>query len=547
MPTCPACRSEFQEGSRFCPSCGAAALAAGVEPADPWVGQVVNRKFRIESLLGQGGMGRVYKATHTTLDRPVVLKMLHRNLTSDPSVVGRFQREAKAASRLVNPHSIQVLDFGEAEDGTLFMAMEYLPGRDLGAILAKEGALPEERIVRLGAQILEALGEAHARGIIHRDLKPENVMVEDRRNEPDHVTVLDFGIAKISDPGPGEGTLTQAGLVCGTPQYMSPEQARGLELDPRSDLYAMGIILYQMATGLLPFESDTAVGYLTKHIAEPPLPMRERYPGLAISPRLEALIGKALSKDPAGRPSTADAMRADLLACGRTAVAVPARREPESRPAAAAPPAPEPAAPPRGPRLAGPIVLVVVLLGAGAGVWAALRKPGPTPLPPAVPIPAPSPTPAPTSPQTPAATPPPAPTATPAPSAIPTASSTPSAGPERPERGEAPGSPKGGGEPKDAASAPPERPAGGRRDVARARVLYRQAEARRRSMDTRAAVALYLRAAEADPGLADVHKKLGQCYQLLGDLPRAREHYRRYLATAPPDADRIRASLEMLR
>jgi serine/threonine-protein kinase len=543
VPTCPACRSDFPEGSRFCPSCGAAALATGVEPADPWLGRVVNGKFRVDSLLGQGGMGRVYKATHLTLDRPVVLKMLHRGLTSDPSVAGRFRREAKAASRLVNPHSIQVLDFGEAEDGTLFMAMEYLPGRDLGAILAKEGALPEERIVRLGGQILEALGEAHARGIIHRDLKPENVMVEDRRNDPDHVTVLDFGIAKISDPGPGEGTLTQAGLVCGTPQYMSPEQARGLELDPRSDLYAMGIILYQMATGMLPFESDTPVGYLTKHIAEPPAPMRERYPGLAISPRLEALVGRALSKDPAGRPATADAMRAELLACGGTVTAAPAQpvaaapSQAALRPAAAALPAPPPAAvaPRKGSRLAGPIVLAVVLLGAGVGVWAVLRKPAET-LAPGVPSP--------TSTATPTVTPPPTPTATP----TATATSVPTPAPEPEQRLPSPppeeraraGAEQGGGE-----GAAPAR--GARRDAARARVLYRKAEARRRNLETRAAVALYLRAAEADPGLADVHKKLGQCYQLLGDIPRAREHYRKYLATAPPDADRIRASLEMLR
>lgn len=564
MSTCPGCQGEIPTGSRFCPTCGAAALAGGGEPGDPWIGQVVAEKFRVESLLGQGGMGRVYKATHLTLYRPVVLKMLHKALTSDPSVVGRFHREARAASRLVNPHAIQVLDFGEAKDGTLFMAMEYLPGRDLGAILAEEGTLPEERIVRLGSQILEALGEAHARGVIHRDLKPENVMVEDRRNEPDHATVLDFGIAKISDPGP-EGKLTQAGLVCGTPQYMSPEQARGLELDARSDLYAVGVILYQMATGRLPFESDTAVGYLTKHIAEPPAPMRERRPGLDISPRLEALVGKALAKDPAARPQTADAMRAELLACGREAASAPARRE-TARAAPAATAAPSS----RRSRLAGPIVLAAVLASAGVGIWAALRKGPLTPTLGTVPgVPGES------SPPTSGSPPTPTPTATPTSTTTGTATSDPlTAHPGRsealsPSKGraeskdraedeprESPGSSTGGAESEEARSGVPSTAHPGRsepegraksEDAARARALYRLAEAKRRSLDTRAAVRLYLRAAELDPGLPEVHKKLGQCYQLLGDIPRARVHYRKYLATAPPDADRVRASLDMLR
>src|SRR5512133_2505564 len=324
MRECPECHAATEDAARFCTSCGAA-LPPAAEAQDPWLGRTVEGKFRIEALVGQGGMGRVYRARHLTLDRPVVLKMLHKAYSSDPQIVQRFQREARAASRLDHPNSIAVLDFGEADDGTLFMAMEYLGGKDLGRVLAEEFPLGEPRIARIGAQILSALAEAHARGIVHRDLKPENVMVEPRRGEPDFVKVLDFGIAKITAPGANEPKLTQAGLVCGTPEYMSPEQARGADIDLRSDLYSMGVILYQLTTGALPFASDTPVGYLTKHLSEQPVPARDRNPEVEVSPALDAVIARALEKDPAARFASADEMRAALLACVEPAAAAPER------------------------------------------------------------------------------------------------------------------------------------------------------------------------------------------------------------------------------
>jgi len=288
--------------------------------------------------------------------------------------------------------------------------------------------------------------------------------------------------------------------VCGTPQYMSPEQARGRDLDPRTDLYSTGVILYQMATGKLPFESDTPVGFLTKHIAEPPAPMRERNPELAISGPLEALIARALAKDREDRPASADAMRAELLACLSPPAPAPTRPQGGAR---RAEPGRRPPAPARRSPVV-PIAIAVLVVGGGVGGWVAMRGSPATP---------PS-TAAPTAPPAATSTSPPAPTPTAPPAATPTAAATPA------------------------------RPA---RDPQKARALFDRAEARRREMDAVGAIALYLKAEEADPQLVELHKKLGQCYQLLGDIPRARERYRKYLATGPADADAVRAALDLLR
>ncbi|MBI3183591.1 MAG: protein kinase [Myxococcales bacterium] len=316
---CPSCGGDAGETSRVCRACGTALARPAADGEDNYLGKIIASKYRVEQLIGEGGMGKVYRARQLALDKPVVLKVLRQSLLSDERTKARFQREAKAASRLNHPNSISVLDFGQVEEsGALYIAMEYVVGKDLHQILSTEWPLPEARVVRIVGQVLSALADAHSAGVIHRDLKPENIMVEQRRGEPDFVKVLDFGIAKITDsPGEEGPALTRAGFVCGTPEYMSPEQARGAQLDPRSDLYAVGVILYQLCTGLLPFDADSAVGFATKHLTEEPIPPSRRRAEARVSPAMERLILRTMSKDPNDRPQNAEAFRAELVAVDR--------------------------------------------------------------------------------------------------------------------------------------------------------------------------------------------------------------------------------------
>jgi len=276
---------------------------------DPLIGRTVaDGRYEVLARLGTGGMGTVYRVRQHPLERMAVLKLIHREMASDATAVGRFEREMRVTAAIEHPHTVRVYDFGQI-DGQPYLAMEYLAGRSLRQELDRTGALPAARVASIGVQVAKALGAAHRVGVVHRDLKPDNVMLVDGYGERDFVKVLDFGIARSLDQA-GAGFRTSAGAIIGTPAYMSPEQASNVPLDARSDLYSLGVVLYEMLAGAPPFvgESITALLFAHASVAPPPLPSRVSCP-----PALEAAIFRLLSKDPAMRPASADET-IDLLA-----------------------------------------------------------------------------------------------------------------------------------------------------------------------------------------------------------------------------------------
>jgi eukaryotic-like serine/threonine-protein kinase len=293
------------------------------EKRDPLLGRTIAGRFLILEPLRAGSMGTIYRARHVVLEKTVCIKVMHPELAAEPQFAGCFHREAKAASRLDHESSLRVIDYGQEPDGVLYIAMEFLDGRDLLAVLEEDWPLSAERVVDILSQTLSALGAAHRAGVLHRDLKPENIMVvptsSDDGTLEELVKVCDFGIAQITEPAPRSGApvrrprrLTAEAFILGTPEYMSPEQARGDALDARSDLYSIGVLLYQMLTGRLPFDGDTALGVALKQINDKPRPPSEITPG--VNPRLEAVCLRALEKTPRKRYASAQAMRAAMRA-----------------------------------------------------------------------------------------------------------------------------------------------------------------------------------------------------------------------------------------
>src|SRR5438270_608870 len=256
--------------------------------ADPLIGRTVNDRYRIVEAIGQGGMGRVYKALQSPLDRVVALKILGAGHDRDPNFYKRFFLEASVTAKLTHPNTITLYDYGRTDDGIFFIAMEYLAGRTLSAAMQQDGPLAQERVIHIAQQICRSLREAHALGIIHRDLKPANVILLRQQDDHDFVKVLDFGLVKFFTGENPEGEITNAGTFMGSPHYIAPEQARNQSPDQRCDIYSLGVLMYHMVTGRVPFTAPNPVDIILKHLHEPPVP-----------PRYDADISRPQSMPPA--------------------------------------------------------------------------------------------------------------------------------------------------------------------------------------------------------------------------------------------------------
>jgi serine/threonine-protein kinase len=268
----------------------------GMNAADKFIGKTLPGGHHILDLISVGGMGRVYRAQQSALGRTVAVKIIHPHLLSDENSALRFMTEARAASQLNHPNSVSVFDFGRTDDGQPYLVMEFLRGKDLARVAYEEGPLPFARIVDVLRQVLAALGEAHDLGIVHRDLKPENVILEPLRRGGDFVKVVDFGLAKLR-ADTHSPSVTSPGIVCGTPDYMAPEQGRGDAIDGRSDLYSVGVILFQLLTGRLPFEADSPTQVVMMHLTIPVPDPRQVAPERVIPEPLVAVLFRAMAKD----------------------------------------------------------------------------------------------------------------------------------------------------------------------------------------------------------------------------------------------------------
>ncbi|MDQ2910444.1 MAG: protein kinase [Actinomycetota bacterium] len=328
------------------------------------VGELIAGRYELEELVGTGGMSSVYRAHDRLLERQVALKVLHEQLTADGEHVERFRREARAVAQLSHPNIVTVIDRGEQDDRQ-YIVFEYVDGENLKALLEREGPLPERQAIGLALQIARALGFAHGQGLVHRDVKPQNVLL----NDGGQAKVTDFGIARSLDVHSG---LTQTGTVMGTSDYIAPEQARGSRVDAQSDIYSLGAVLYELLTCEVPFPGDNFVAVAMRHINEPPPSVRERR--LELSPCVDAVIRRAMAKEPRDRFRSMDELCAELDGClaelegngvspgAQTMVVSPQRRRRKSRPAR--PPAERPSV--------WPLIMLLAGLAILAGILAAV-------------------------------------------------------------------------------------------------------------------------------------------------------------------------------
>jgi serine/threonine protein kinase len=313
---CPKCQLELDTEEPFCPRDGTRLLSRSVydqiaKETDPLVGQRIAERYLVIRKLGEGGMGDVYLGEHEEIEKRLALKVLKHEYTTRTDVVARFKQEAISASRIKHPNVVDVFDFGQLEDGRFFLAMELLEGKDLADVLADEGVLSPERGLSIAMQMCRALVAAHAKGVVHRDLKPENVFLSMTEDGTEVVKLVDFGIAKLRDVTKDGAQaerrkLTKTGMIFGTPEYMAPEQAAGRNVDDKVDVYATGIILFEMFAGRVPFTGETFMAVLTAHMTDAVPSIRDFHPKSQVSEALEKVIYRALAKKPTDRhPSMA--------------------------------------------------------------------------------------------------------------------------------------------------------------------------------------------------------------------------------------------------
>ena len=325
--TCPSCGTQNHDGARFCNDCGAAqrpspedsecptpagaAHGSGSRPndarGDPLVGRTLDGKYRLDMKLGRGGMGSVYAATRTRIGDAVAVKVLHLKESADPHSAERFRREALAAARLKHPNAVGIYDFGVTADGLHYLVMELVEGQSLRSVIRQQGPLSSSTALEVMTQVCAALDEAHRQNIVHRDVKPDNIIVSAAANGL-RVKVLDFGVAKLCDLA--GSNLTQPDSIIGTPRYMSPEQCDGDEVDGRSDIYSLGVVLYEMLCGVVPFNAPSSKAIRAQHVRQPP--PRPRTKNVNITPAVEAVMLHALEKRPEERPQTAGALAQEL-------------------------------------------------------------------------------------------------------------------------------------------------------------------------------------------------------------------------------------------
>ncbi len=308
MKRCATCGKEFEDHMRFCPFDGSALETA---ESDALLGRTLDGKYHIEAKIGEGGMGAVYRARHVLMDIPLAIKVLHPSLVSDATSVARFQREAQAMARIRHSNAIAVSDFGITDDQINYIVMELFEGESLRKVLEREKKLPYPTAIAIARQVCGALEAAHRSGVIHRDIKPENIFLAPQPDNSYFVKVIDFGIAKIvTDTTKGGPPLTRQGMIIGSPHYLSPEQCTGQELDARSDVYSLGIVLFEMLTGRVPFTALTPVAVALLHANEPPPSVRSLNPD--IPEALDRLVLCALAKSKADRPASAQEFAAEL-------------------------------------------------------------------------------------------------------------------------------------------------------------------------------------------------------------------------------------------